>query len=52
MRRDPLVWKAWASGIPKLVWRTAREDATLRSGLPGYAEYARQVKYRLVPGVW
>jgi protein-S-isoprenylcysteine O-methyltransferase Ste14 len=38
--------------IPLLVWRTAREDATLRAELPGYADYARQVRYRLVPGVW
>jgi protein-S-isoprenylcysteine O-methyltransferase Ste14 len=24
----------------------------LQAELPGYAEYARQVKYRLLPGVW
>ena len=28
------------------------EEATLRRGLPGYGEYARRVRYRLVPGVW
>ncbi len=38
--------------IPLLVWRTAREDATLQRELPGYAEYARQVRYRLLPGIW
>jgi protein-S-isoprenylcysteine O-methyltransferase Ste14 len=32
--------------------RTALEDATLRRELPGYAEYACKVKYRLLPGVW
>jgi protein-S-isoprenylcysteine O-methyltransferase Ste14 len=32
--------------------RTAAEDRTLREELPGYKEYARQVRYRLVPGVW
>jgi protein-S-isoprenylcysteine O-methyltransferase Ste14 len=32
--------------------RTALEDRTLQAELPGYAEYARQVRYRLIPGVW
>ncbi len=32
--------------------RTAREDAILLHALPGYRDYARQVRYRLVPGVW
>jgi len=28
------------------------EEATLRKGLPGYGEYTRRVRYRLVPGAW
>jgi protein-S-isoprenylcysteine O-methyltransferase Ste14 len=32
--------------------RTALEDRTLRAELPGYAEYAQQTRYRLVPGIW
>jgi protein-S-isoprenylcysteine O-methyltransferase Ste14 len=32
--------------------RTALEDRTLRAELPGYAEYAATVRYRLLPGVW
>ncbi len=32
--------------------RTALEDRTLQRELGGYADYARQVRYRLVPGVW
>lgn len=32
--------------------RTALEDRTLRAELPGYAEYAQQTRYRLLPGVW
>jgi protein-S-isoprenylcysteine O-methyltransferase Ste14 len=28
------------------------EEATLRKDLPGYAEYAARVRYRLIPGVW
>lgn len=35
-----------------LVVRTALEDATLRWELPGYEEYARVTRYRLVPGIW
>jgi protein-S-isoprenylcysteine O-methyltransferase Ste14 len=35
-----------------IILRTALEDRTLQAELPGYAEYARQVRYRLVPGVW
>ncbi len=32
--------------------RTAKEDQTLQDELPGYQEYAREVKYRLIPGLW
>jgi protein-S-isoprenylcysteine O-methyltransferase Ste14 len=32
--------------------RTAAEDRTLHEELPGYADYARQTRYRLLPGVW
>jgi protein-S-isoprenylcysteine O-methyltransferase Ste14 len=35
-----------------LVVRTAWEDATLQAELDGYQTYARQVRYRLLPGVW
>jgi protein-S-isoprenylcysteine O-methyltransferase Ste14 len=35
-----------------MVIRTALEDRTLQAELPGYAEYASQVRYRLLPGVW
>jgi protein-S-isoprenylcysteine O-methyltransferase Ste14 len=35
-----------------LVLRTALEDRTLQAELAGYADYARQVRYRLLPGVW
>jgi len=34
------------------ILRTALEDRTLLVELPGYAEYARQVRYRLLPGIW
>jgi protein-S-isoprenylcysteine O-methyltransferase Ste14 len=38
--------------IVLFVVRTALEDKMLREGLPGYAEYAQRVRYRLLPGVW
>lgn len=35
-----------------LVLRTALEDRTLQEELPGYREYTRQTRYRLIPGIW
>jgi protein-S-isoprenylcysteine O-methyltransferase Ste14 len=35
-----------------LLFRTHREDRTLQAELPGYADYAKRVRFRLVPGVW
>lgn len=35
-----------------MIRRTAIEDRFLHEHLPGYADYARQVRYRLLPGVW
>ncbi len=35
-----------------LVIRTALEDRVLQRELPGYDEYAKRVRYRLLPGVW
>ncbi|NIV30447.1 MAG: DUF1295 domain-containing protein [Anaerolineae bacterium] len=34
------------------VVRTALEDRMLQEKLPGYREYARHTRYRLLPGVW
>jgi protein-S-isoprenylcysteine O-methyltransferase Ste14 len=35
-----------------LVIRTYLEDTTLQRELAGYADYARKVRYRLLPGIW
>jgi protein-S-isoprenylcysteine O-methyltransferase Ste14 len=35
-----------------IVIRTALEDQTLRTELPGYAEYVTRTKSRLIPGLW
>lgn len=52
-----MLGSAWAL-IPGVIGgllmalRTALEDRTLRERLPGYAEYATRVRYRLIPGLW
>ncbi|MGB7537014.1 MAG: isoprenylcysteine carboxylmethyltransferase family protein [Anaerolineales bacterium] len=48
------LWALIPSGFIILGYliRTMLEDRTLQAGLPGYAEYARRVRYRLVPGIW
>lgn len=47
-------WSLAVSGLSAflLVVRTVLEDKTLMAELPGYAEYSRRVRYRLVPGIW
>ena len=35
-----------------LIVRTYLEDRTLHEELAGYAEYAKQTPYRLIPGIW
>jgi protein-S-isoprenylcysteine O-methyltransferase Ste14 len=48
-------WYAFVFGlvlIAVIAYRAVREDRMLAAELPGYADYARRVKYRLVPGVW
>ncbi len=53
-----IVLGSWWACIPQLiavlllVWRTSLEDKTLQVELPGYAEYANETKYRLLPRVW
>lgn len=38
--------------VPVLAWRILDEERFLKASLPGYADYCRQVRYRLIPGVW
>ena len=35
-----------------IAWRAVQEEGVLRAGLPGYAEYMAQVRYRFIPYVW
>ncbi len=54
----PLFLGSWWTFVPcglivvLFIVRTALEDRTLREELPGYAEYAQRVRYRLLPGIW
>jgi protein-S-isoprenylcysteine O-methyltransferase Ste14 len=54
----PVFFSSWWVVIPTVlvmmasIIRTAKEDKTLIAELPGYAAYSREVKYRLLPGVW
>jgi protein-S-isoprenylcysteine O-methyltransferase Ste14 len=47
-------WALVAGGLcaALILLRTALEDRTLNKELNGYADYARQVRYRLAPGIW
>ena len=47
-------WGLIPGGIFALlfVYRTAYEDRKLIRELPGYADYAQQTRYRLLPGIW
>ncbi|MBN2115767.1 MAG: isoprenylcysteine carboxylmethyltransferase family protein [Anaerolineales bacterium] len=38
--------------IGVLILRTALEDKTLQDELPGYKEFTRETRYRLIPGIW
>jgi protein-S-isoprenylcysteine O-methyltransferase Ste14 len=38
--------------VPFLLYRVINEDRVLRAQLPGYADYAQRVRWRLVPGIW
>ncbi|RPH59270.1 MAG: isoprenylcysteine carboxylmethyltransferase family protein [Chloroflexi bacterium] len=50
--------ESWWAVLPGLLAalmmfiRTVYEDRMLQAELPGYQEYARQVRYRLFPGIW
>ncbi len=47
-----LAFCAGMLGIIGILARTSLEDRTLREELTGYGEYAREVRYRLIPHVW
>ena len=38
--------------LPLVVRRIRNEEAVLENGLPGYREYKKRVRYRLIPHIW
>src|SRR5690606_20214485 len=54
----PILFDSLWAWIPTLLLvvvlfiRTALEDKTLQTELPGYKEYAQKTRYRLIPGIW
>ena len=40
------------ASLPFLLYRAIAEDRILRAELPGYADYAAGVRWRLFPGLW
>ncbi len=47
-------WALLPGGLTAALYvvRTVLEDRTLQQELDGYSEYARKVRYRLIPGLW
>ena len=41
-----------AAMMPFLIWRLLDEERFLAKNLPGYTEYQKRVRHRLVPFVW
>ena len=54
----PLLLGSWWALVPGVLnvilffIRTALEDKTLLTELPGYVEYSQKVRFRLIPGIW
>ncbi|WP_312357820.1 isoprenylcysteine carboxylmethyltransferase family protein [Agrobacterium sp.] len=54
----PLALASWMALLPAtlaialLIMRTGLEDRLLQAELPGYADYVRERRYRLIPGIW
>ena len=54
----PLVLGSWISFIVFLIYpllmvqRIRNEESVLADGLPGYREYQKKVKYRMIPFIW
>ena len=54
----PLALGSWytllvfAAIIPAQVYMTLDEERFLRDNLPGYTEYTRKVRWRIIPGIW
>lgn len=38
--------------VPVLAWRLLDEERFLKLNLPGYADYCRSIRFRLIPRIW
>ena len=43
---------AFGAALPALIWRLLDEEKFLKESLPGYADYCREVCWRLIPGIF
>lgn len=41
-----------AALLPFLTWRLFDEERFLAENLPGYVEYQRKIRHRLIPRIW
>ena len=54
----PLALGSWWGLLPALallaviIWRLLDEEDYLQRNLPGYADYQRHVRWRLLPSIW
>jgi protein-S-isoprenylcysteine O-methyltransferase Ste14 len=48
------IWTLIPAAVASIITviRTVLEDRTLQEELPGYRDYARRVRYRLIPGIY
>ena len=45
-------WVALLAAMVGYIRKVSEEEAFLIIHLPGYIDYQRQVRYRLIPGIW
>ena len=54
----PIFFSSWLVLITSIIsifasgLRTYKEDLFLQDNLPGYREYADEVRWRWIPGIW
>lgn len=49
---SPFSFVVFLGFIPVFIGRIHNEEKVLEAGLPGYKEYEKKVKYRLIPFIW
>jgi protein-S-isoprenylcysteine O-methyltransferase Ste14 len=43
---------AFGAALLALIWRLSDEEKFLKESLSGYADYCREVRWRLIPGIF